>query len=193
MRIYSKIVLASAATIALAACAETATDATEDTDVVAEDVTEAETSEPATIVGVAQGNEDFATLVTAVTAADLGETLSGEGPFTVFAPTNDAFDKVDPETLSDLLTPEKKDDLTALLTYHVVAGKMTAADVVKAITDAGGTATLTTVQGAELKASLDGENVVLEDAAGGKSTVTMTDVEATNGVIHAIDTVVMPG
>ena len=116
-----------------------------------------------------------------------------EGPFTVFAPTNDAFAKVDADTLSELLTPEKKDDLTALLTYHVVAGKLTAADVAKAITDGGGTATLTTVQGAELKASMDGENVVLEDAVGGKSTVTMVDVEATNGVIHAIDTVVMPG
>lgn len=192
MRIHSKILLASAATVALAACSEPAADASGD-DTVVEDVTEVEAAEPATIVGVAQGNENFSTLVTAVTAADLGDTLSGEGPFTVFAPTNDAFGKVDPETLSALLTPEMKDDLTGLLTYHVVAGKMTAADVVKAITDGGGTATLTTVQGGELKASLDGENVVLEDAAGGKSTVTMADVEATNGVIHAIDTVVMPG
>lgn len=192
MRIHSKILLASAATAALAACSEPAADASGD-DTVVEDVTEVEAAEPATIVGVAQGNENFSTLVTAVTAAGLGETLSGEGPFTVFAPTNDAFGKVDPETLSALLTPEMKDDLTGLLTYHVVAGKMTAADVVKAITDGGGTATLTTVQGGELKASLDGESVVLEGAAGGKSTVTMTDVEATNGVIHAIDTVVMPG
>jgi len=86
-----------------------------------------------------------------------------------------------------------KADLTKLLTYHVVAGKLTAADVVKAITDGGGTATLTTVQGASLKAMLDGNSVILEDAAGGKSTVIMTDVDASNGVIHAIDTVVMPG
>ncbi len=192
MRIHSKILLVSAATAALAACSEPAADASSG-DAVAEDVTEVEAAEPATIVGVAQGNENFSTLVTAVTAASLGETLSGEGPFTVFAPTNDAFGKVDVETLSGLFTPEMKDDLTGLLTYHVVAGKMTAADVVKAITDGGGTATLTTVQGGSLKASLDGESVVLEDAAGGKSTVTMADVEATNGVIHAIDTVVMPG
>lgn len=196
MRIYSKILLASAATLALAACAQEATDASAEGTVeedAADAMAAAEPAEPATIVGVAQGNENFSTLVTAVTAADLGETLSGEGPFTVFAPTNDAFAKVDADTLSELLTPEKKDDLTALLTYHVVAGKLTAADVAKAITDGGGTATLTTVQGAELKASMDGENVVLEDAVGGKSTVTMVDVEATNGVIHAIDTVVMPG
>lgn len=196
MRIYSKILLASAAILALAACAQEATDASAEGTVeegAADAMAAAEPAEPATIVGVAQGNENFSTLVTAVTAADLGETLSGEGPFTVFAPTNDAFAKVDADTLSELLTPEKKDDLTALLTYHVVAGKLTAADVAKAITDGGGTATLTTVQGAELKASMDGENVVLEDAVGGKSTVTMVDVEATNGVIHAIDTVVMPG
>jgi len=192
MRIHSKILLVSAATAALAACSEPAADVSGD-DTVVEDVTEVEAAEPATIVGVAQGNENFSTLVTAVTAASLGETLSGEGPFTVFAPTNDAFGKVDVETLSGLFTPEMKDDLTGLLTYHVVAGKMTAADVAKAITDGGGTATLTTVQGGKLKASLDGESVVLEDAAGGKSTVTMADVEATNGVIHAIDTVVMPG
>lgn len=195
MRIYSKILLASAATVSLAACAQEATDASAEGTVEegAADAMAAEADNATTIVGVAQGNENFSTLVTAVTTADLGETLSGEGPFTVFAPTNDAFSKVDPETLSELLTPEKKDDLTALLTYHVVAGRMTAADVAKAITDGGGTATLTTVQGGELKASMDGDNVVLEDAAGGKSTVTMVDVEASNGVIHAIDTVVMPG
>ncbi len=153
----------------------------------------AETTEPGTVVDVAVGNPDFSTLVTAITAADLGETLAGEGPFTVFAPTNEAFDKVDPDTLSALLTPEKKDDLAALLTYHVVAGKLMAEDVVKAITDGGGTATLTTVQGAPLKATLDGDKVILEDVAGGKSTVILTDVDASNGVIHAIDTVVMPG
>lgn len=153
----------------------------------------ATTAEAGTIVDVAVGNADFSTLVTAVTAADLGTTLASEGPFTVFAPTNDAFAKVDADTLSALLTPEMKADLTALLTYHVVAGELKAADVVKAITDGGGIATLTTVQGGELKAMLDGDSVILEDAAGGKSTVIMTDVEASNGVIHAIDTVVMPG
>ncbi|MEP3225970.1 MAG: fasciclin domain-containing protein [Parasphingorhabdus sp.] len=189
MRIYSKVLLASVATIALAACSETTpSDATG-----GEDIAEAVPAEPTTIVGVAQDNADFSTLLTAVTVAELGETLSGEGPFTVFAPTNDAFGKVDATALSDLLSPEKKDDLSALLNYHVVAGKLTAADVVQAISDGGGSTTLKTVQGGALKASLEGEKVVLEDAAGGKSIVTTTDVEATNGVIHAIDTVVMPG
>lgn len=192
MHIYSKTLLIAAAPLALAACAEPASDATTDETVV-EDVTEVEAVEAPTIVGVAQADENFSTLVTAVTAAGLGETLAGEGPFTVFAPTNAAFEKVDADTLSALLTPEKKDDLTGLLTYHVVSGKLTAEDVAKAITDGDGTAVLTTVQGAELKASMQGDSVVLEDAAGGTSTVTATDVEASNGVIHVIDTVVMPG
>ncbi|SIN63161.1 Uncaracterized surface protein containing fasciclin (FAS1) repeats [Parasphingorhabdus marina DSM 22363] len=191
MRFSPKVLFASAAIVALAACSSEAPEAAVDDTATEEAATEAPAA--ATIVEVAQGNENFSTLVTAVVAADLGETLSSDGPFTVFAPTNDAFEKVDGDTLSALLTPEMKDDLTGLLTYHVVAGELKAADVVQAITDGGGTATLTTVQGAPLKATLDGESVILEDAAGGKSTVIMTDVEASNGVIHAIDTVIMPG
>lgn len=193
MRISPKMFLTTTVVVALAACSTEAPKAAVDESSADAMMDSAATAEPGTIVDVAVGNDDFSTLVAAVTAADLGATLSGAGPLTVFAPTNDAFAKVDSATLSGLLTPEKKDDLTALLTYHVVAGKLTAADVVKAITDGGGTATLTTVQGAELKATLDGESVILEDAAGGKSTVILTDVEASNGVIHAIDTVVMPG
>ncbi|MEM8918352.1 MAG: fasciclin domain-containing protein [Pseudomonadota bacterium] len=191
MRFSPKVVITSAAVLALAACSTEAPDAAVDETATAEAATE--TAEPATIVGVAQGNENFSTLVTAVVAAELAETLSGDGPFTVFAPTNDAFAKVDADTLAALLTPEKKADLAGLLTYHVVVGELKAADVVQAITDGGGSATLTTVQGAPLKAMLDGESVILEDAAGGKSTVIMTDVDASNGVIHAIDTVIMPG
>ncbi|AMO72676.1 fasciclin domain-containing protein [Sphingorhabdus sp. M41] len=193
MRISPKMILTTTAVIALAACSTEAPQAAVDESSADAMMDSATTAETGTIVDVAAGNADFSTLVTAVTAADLGATLSSEGPFTVFAPTNDAFAKVDPATLSALLTPEKKADLTALLTYHVVAGELKAADVVKAITDGGGTATLTTVQGAQIKASLEGDSVILEDAAGGKSTVILTDVEASNGVIHAIDTVVMPG
>ncbi|WP_417595362.1 fasciclin domain-containing protein [Parasphingorhabdus sp.] len=193
MRISPKMILTTTVVVALAACSTEAPKAAVDEGSADAMMDSAATAEPGTIVDVAVGNEDFSTLVAAVTAADLGATLSSEGPFTVFAPTNDAFAKVDQETLAALLTPEKKADLTALLTYHVVAGKLTAADVVKAITDAGGTATLTTVQGGELKASLNGDSVILEDAAGGKSTVILTDVEASNGVIHAINSVIMPG
>ena len=193
MRISLKTIFTTTAVLALAACSTEAPEAAVDESSADAMMDSAATAETGTIVDIAGGNPDFSTLVAAVTAADLGVTLSSEGPFTVFAPTNAAFDKVDKATLDALLTQEKKDDLTALLTYHVVAGELKAADVVKAITDGGGTATLTTVQGAELKAMLDGDSVILEDAAGGKSTVIMTDVDASNGVIHAIDTVVMPG
>ncbi|MEH6660631.1 MAG: fasciclin domain-containing protein [Parasphingorhabdus sp.] len=193
MRISPKMILTTTAVIALAACSAEAPQAAVDEGSADAMMDSAATAETGTIVDVAVGNPDFSTLVTAVTAADLAATLSSDGPFTVFAPTNDAFTKVDPATLSALLTPEKKADLTALLTYHVVAGELKAADVVKAITNGGGTAVLTTVQGGMLKATLDGDSVILEDEAGGKSTVILTDVEASNGVIHAIDTVVMPG
>ena len=145
------------------------------------------------IVEVAQGNADFSTLVAAVTAAGLGETLSGEGPFTVFAPTNDAFAKIPADTLAGLLTPEQRDALTGILTYHVVAGRVDAATLLQQIEAGGGSATLTTVQGGTLTARAADGGVTLTDANGGTSTVVMTDVAASNGVIHAIDTVVMPG
>jgi len=193
MRISPRMILTTAAVVALAACSTEAPEAAVDDSSTDAMTDSTEVAEPGTIVDVAVGNPDFSTLVTAVTAADLGETLSGAGPFTVFAPTNAAFDKVNPDTLSALLLPENKADLTALLTYHVVAGELKAADVVKAITDGGGTATLTTVQGATLKATLDGDSVILEDGTGAKSTVILTDVDASNGVVHAIDSVIMPG
>ncbi|MDT7830335.1 fasciclin domain-containing protein [Pricia sp. S334] len=145
-----------------------------------------------TIVGVASGNDDFSTLVAAVKAADLVETLSSDGPFTVFAPTNSAFGALPDGTVETLLKPENKQKLTSILTYHVVSGKVMAADVVKAIKDNNGKYMVDTVQGNKLTFSLDGQNVVLTDAKGGTATVAMADVDASNGVIHAIDSVVMP-
>ena len=144
------------------------------------------------IVGVAVANENFSTLVAAVKAAGLVETLSGNGPFTVFAPVNAAFDKLPEGTVSGLLKPESKDALTSLLTYHVVAGKFMAADVVKAIGDNNGKFSIPTVQGGTLTASISDGNVILTDAKGNTSTIIITDVAASNGVIHAIDSVVMP-
>lgn len=144
------------------------------------------------IVGVAAGNDNFSTLVAAVTAAGLVETLSGEGPFTVFAPTNDAFAKLPAGTVETLLLPESKDALTGILTYHVVAGKFEAAAVIEAINANNGTFTVTTVQGGTIDLSLMDGNVILTDAKGGKATVVIADVAASNGVIHALDTVVMP-
>lgn len=144
------------------------------------------------IVDTAVATDSLSTLVTAVKAADLVATLKSAGPFTVFAPTNDAFGKVPQATLSSLLKPENKQALTGVLTYHVVAGKLDSKAVAKAIKDGKGKAVLTTVQGGKLTAMLEGKNVVLMDENGNKSTVVMVDVKTSNGVVHVIDTVVLP-
>ena len=144
------------------------------------------------IVENAVNSKDHTTLVAAVKAAGLVETLQSAGPFTVFAPTNAAFGKLPAGTVETLVKPENKATLTAILTYHVVAGKLSAADIVAKIKAGNGTATMTTVQGGILKASLKGKNVVLTDEKGGMSTVTIADVNQSNGVIHVIDTVVLP-
>ncbi|MBN1340399.1 MAG: fasciclin domain-containing protein [Bacteroidales bacterium] len=144
------------------------------------------------IVQIASGLEDFSTLVAAVKAAGLAEILQGDGPFTVFAPTNASFEKLPAGTVESLLKPEAKDQLTKILTYHVVAGKFIAEDVIKAINDNNGSFSVETVAGEKLTASLSEGKVILTDSKGGKSTVSKTDVMASNGVIHVIDTVVMP-
>ncbi len=133
-----------------------------------------------TIVDVAAGNPQFSTLVAALKAADLVGTLSGSGPFTVFAPTNDAFAKLPAGTLDDLLKPENKAQLVSILTYHVVAGKVLAADAVKLDR-------ATTVNGADADIEVVGSKVTIDGA-----TITATDVAASNGVIHIIDTVMLP-
>ncbi|WP_044403256.1 fasciclin domain-containing protein [Lacinutrix sp. Hel_I_90] len=167
--------------------------ATESEEVVMEEeVAMNEEVETPTIVGVAAGNENFSTLVAAVKAADLVETLNSEGPFTVFAPTNDAFSKLPEGTVETLLKPENKEKLSGILTYHVVSGNLDAAAVTKAITDNNGSFTVKTVQGEEITAMVVDGKVVLTDANGNTATVVMADVKASNGIIHAIDTVVMP-
>lgn len=167
------------------------TEASTETMVDTTATTEVAVMEP-NIVEVASGNENFSTLVAAVTAADLATTLSGDGPFTVFAPTNDAFAKLPAGTVETLLKPENVEKLKSILTYHVISGKFDAATVIDAIKTYNNKYTVTTVQGAKMDLSLDGDKVILTDATGAKSTVTMADVAASNGVIHAIDTVVMP-
>lgn len=143
------------------------------------------------LVASLSANADFSTLVAAVKAADLVATLQGAGPFTVFAPSEAAFKKLPAGTVDGLLKPEKKGDLAKLLTYHVVAGKLEAADVLEAIKTGGGKAELKTVAGGKLTAHLDGDKVILEDEKGGKVHITKTDVEASNGVAHVIDAVLM--
>ena len=183
--------------LALSACsgsepAPTETEVIQDDAMASDTIVATETVGDKTIVALAQGNPQVSTLVTAITAAGLGETLSGTGPFTVFAPSNDAFAKVDKATLDGLLKPESKAKLASLLTYHVVAGNVKSGDLAKMITDGKGTATVKTVNGGTLKASMDGSKIVLTDAKGGKSTVTAADMVASNGTIHLVDTVVMP-
>ncbi len=145
------------------------------------------------IVSNAVNSKDHTTLVAAVKAADLVGTLQGDGPFTVFAPTNAAFEKLPAGTVQTLLKPENKSKLQGVLTYHVLSGKFGAKDIVKAIKKGMGTAEFTTVNGSKLMAMLNGDQVQLKDASGNISTVTIADVNQSNGVIHVVDTVVLPG
>jgi len=144
------------------------------------------------IVDVAVGSEAHTTLVAAVKAADLVGTLKSKGPFTVFAPINDAFAKLPGGTVEILLKPENKATLAGILTYHVVAGNLDAKAVLEAIKKGEGKVVLTTVAGGKLTAAVENGNVVLTDEKGGKATVIVTDLKATNGVIHVIDAVVLP-
>ena len=145
------------------------------------------------IVANAVNSKDHTTLVAAVKAAGLVETLQSAGPFTVFAPTNSAFDKLPAGTVENLVKPENKSTLTGILTYHVVAGKYNAVDIKKLIGEGNGTATLTTVAGGKIWLMMKGKNLVIKDEKGGVATVTIKDVNQSNGVIHVIDTVLMPG
>ncbi len=144
------------------------------------------------IVDVAVGSTAHTTLVAAVKAADLVATLKSEGPFTVFAPTNDAFVKLPAGTVDNLLKPENKASLAGILTYHVVAGKLDAKAVLAAIKKAGGKAVLTTVAGGKLTASVVNGKVVLTDEKGGEAIVTATNLNASNGIIHVVDAVLLP-
>jgi len=180
---FKLFAVAAVSAFALAACSPAETVTTEPAvveEVVAEPVVE-EVVAPATIVDVAVGNPDFSTLVAAITAAGLGETLAGEGPFTVFAPTNAAFAALPAGTLDSLLLPENKDQLTAILTYHVVPGTVMAADLPATATD------VATVNGAMVSVVAAPEGATVNGAK-----ITAADVAASNGVIHVIDTVLLP-
>jgi uncharacterized surface protein with fasciclin (FAS1) repeats len=144
------------------------------------------------IIENAVNSKDHTTLVAAVKAAGLVETLQSAGPFTVFAPTNAAFEKLPAGTVENLVKPENKATLSSVLTYHVVAGRMSSADIAKAIKAGKGKAEFKTVQGSILTAIMSGKDVVLKDSKGNTAKITIMDVNQSNGVIHVIDTVVMP-
>ena len=144
------------------------------------------------IAAKAMGNAELSTLVSALQAADMAQTLKGEGDYTVFAPTNDAFSKVPKATLENLMKPENKAQLQKLLQYHVLQGKMNAADVMAKIKDAGGKLDVTTMNGEVLTLSEKNGKVMIKDAKGNSATVTSADMDASNGVVHTIDKVLMP-
>ncbi len=144
------------------------------------------------IVDIAVSVDDFSTLVTALKAADLVGALKGDGPFTVFAPTNAAFGKIDSDTLGSLLEPENREALTGILTYHVISGKIAASDVVAALEKGNGKVDLKTLNGATIKVMSKEGKIYLKDQNGNYSQIVKTDVMGSNGVIHIIDTVVMP-
>ena len=197
MKILKRTFICALSALALTACSgsDTSDTVATDTEVVQDDAMISDGTQATTdknIVALAQDNPQASTLVTAVTAAGLAETLSGSGPFTLFAPTNAAFAKLDKATFDGLLKPESKAKLSALLKYHVVAGNVKAADLAKLIADGNGTAAVTTLNGGTLKARMNGDKIVLTDAKGGKSTVTTADLVASNGTVHMVDTVAMP-
>jgi uncharacterized surface protein with fasciclin (FAS1) repeats len=144
------------------------------------------------IIENAVNSADHTTLVAAVKAAGLVQTLEGPGPFTVFAPVNAAFEKLPAGTVDTLLKPENKSTLVKILTYHVVAGKLSIADLKKQIKAGGGKAMLKTVEGGTLWAMMDGTSIVLKDEKGGMAKITQADVFQSNGVIHVIDSVLLP-
>jgi len=172
---------ALAMTLLVAACSSDE-DTSATTDV--SPATESMAAEPATIAEIAAGNPDFTTLVAAVEAAGLGETLSSEGPYTVFAPTDDAFAALPEGTVETLLKPKNQEQLASVLTYHVVSGEIMAADVTSG--------EVTTVNGATFQVTADGSGVTITDGQGNTANVITTDIVASNGVIHVIDAVLLP-
>jgi len=199
-RFFTSLAVVGAMALSTGACATYGDDAAYDNDdMAAEDnsnvamVGGAAMYPTMNIVENAANSPIHTTLVAAVQAAGLAETLSGPGPFTVFAPTNAAFDKLPAGTVDTLLMPENQGQLQSVLTYHVVPGNVMAGDLVNQIQAGGGSATLTTVNGATLTARMLGSDVVLVDAQGNASTVTQADVAQSNGVIHVVNSVMLPG
>ena len=168
------VITAAVSVFALAACGGDEEPATDRMDEAA----------PETITQIVQGNEEFSTLLQAVGSAGLAETLSGDGPFTVFAPTDDAFAALPEGTLQSLLEPDQQDQLAGILTYHVVPAEVPASEVTSGDVE--------TVNGANLSVSVEDGTVTLEDGQGNEALVTQTDIEASNGVIHVIDAVLLP-
>ncbi len=189
MSTLSKLFLATAALATITACSS---EMSEDEQAIYDARQAEEDQKPTNLTAIVQGNPDLSTASTMVALSGIAVDLKDDGPFTVFVATNDAFNKMDSERLSGLMTAEDKTELASMARFGLVKGDMKAADIAKAITDGGGTASLTTLQGGAIKATMEDDKVVLEDGAGNKINVIEADVESSNGTVHIIDGVLMP-
>ncbi|MEP2101276.1 MAG: fasciclin domain-containing protein [Parasphingorhabdus sp.] len=189
MKTLSKLFIATAALATIPACSS---EMSEDEQAIYDARQAEEAKKPTNLTAVVQGNPDLSTASTMVAISGIAVDLKDDGPFTVFIANNDAFNKMDPEELNGLMTAEDKTELASMAKFGLVEGDMKAADIAKAIADGEGTASLTTLQGGTLKATLDGDKVVLEDGAGNKVNVIEADIDSSNGTVHIIDGVLRP-
>ncbi len=190
MRTLSKIFLATAALATISACSS---EMSEEEQAIYDKRVAEEQSKPTNLTAVVQDQEELTTASTMVGLSGIAEELKDDGPFTAFTATNDAFNKMDADELSSLMSADNKAELAKIAKYGLAEGTMSSADLAKAITDGGGAANITTLQGGVIKASMDGDKIVLEDGAGNKAMVIKADIPSSNGVLHIIDTVLMPG
>ncbi|GAA0476011.1 fasciclin domain-containing protein [Parasphingorhabdus litoris] len=188
MNTLSKLFLTTAALATISACSS---EMSEEEQAIY-DARQAEEAKPTNLTAIVQGNPDLSTASTMVAISGIAVELKDDGPFTVFVASNDAFNKMDQEELNGLMTAEDKSELASMARFGLVEGDLKTADIKKAIADGGGTASLTTLQGGDIKATLEGEKIVLEDGAGNKVNVLEADIESSNGTVHIIDTVLQP-
>ncbi|VAV89640.1 hypothetical protein MNBD_ALPHA04-1584 [hydrothermal vent metagenome] len=189
MRILSKIFLATAALATVSACSS---EMSEEEKAIVEARKAEEAQKPTNLTAVVQEQPELSTASTLVGLSGIAAELKDDGPFTAFTATNDAFNKIDADEINAMLTPENKVELAKIVKYSLVEGSMSSADIAKAIADGGGTASITTLQGGAVKATMDGDKIILEDSAGNKATVIKADIESSNGTLHMVDTLLMP-
>ncbi|MGB5484626.1 fasciclin domain-containing protein [Parasphingorhabdus sp.] len=185
----SRIILAAMALATISACSS---EMSEEEQAIY-DARQAEEAEPTNLTAVVQHQPELTTATTMVGLSGIAEELKDDGPFTAFTANNDAFNKMDADKLKALMSPDNKAELVKIARFGLANGTMTSADIAKAIADGGGTANITTLEGGAIKASMNGDKIVLEDGAGNKATVIKADIPSSNGTLHIVDTVLMPG
>ena len=190
MHTPSRIILAAAALAMVSACSS---DLNEEEQAIYDARIAEENKKPTNLAAVVRDQPELATASMLLALSGVAAELKDDGPFTSFAASNDAFNKLDADKLKGLMAPENKTELAGIAKYSMTDGSITSADIAKAIADGGGTASITTLQGGAIKVSMDGDKIVLEDSAGNKATVVKADIESSNGVLHIVDTVLMPG